>query len=1062
MRILKLTITVAGAAVVVIFTIIHLAKAPTGGVEPSSLRVEQRDAPSLKGHPDQFFQYHRDIRTSGSGTLNEYPTGYRIREFEKALRGAKAPVAKLNWSERGPGNVGGRTRAMLVDPDDPNMNTWWAGSVSGGLWKTTDGGNKWRPLTDHLPNLSVSCLAMAESNHDIIYMGTGEGMAGAGAVAGNGIFKSSDRGKTWIHLTATISSDYFRYVNRLAVDPSNPDVVLAATNRGIFRTTDGGDGWERVWNSEGYGFVQDLRAQPSNFDLQIAAVKERGILHSTNAGLDWDFAQVDFVEQPGRIELAYSPSHPDIAYAAADGRTVAQLYRSDNGGLNWMSTKEPTGLNWLGGQGWFDNTIAVHPFRPNTVFVGGIRLWRTVLSGDRTTVSITGKLDDGGSDSWLEFSNIHGPAYNGRAYYLHWEAVDVTEADYSDIEIRFGQGSQKAHRFWVTETAGFYGNGGRDVNLSEYLFADYVEVPFQAWDADNDRQLMISFRDQAYDGEFNLIESYFTSDPGTRDLQSYEFMFVHKYDYDDAIPHSSIATHGGVGTGMLYGLLPVLTSGATWNPDSLPNQTITLEYRQIDSYVRSIDRGIDPGDQTHVDHHGIYPVPIDEARNEFWILNANDGGVAVSTDNGLNFRETDAAFSGYNTSQVYGVAKAPGASYYIAGFQDNGTYQSRYAAASSSRGWREVVGADGIETIWHATDENKILATTQYSAVLRTENRGVGWQIVLPYDVQKGIFVTSIDNSDLAPDDVYSVKRDGVWVSRDFGLTWALKPMRDAWEPWNGCKVRVSIASPDVVWAGCGLTAGQVLHVSRNRALTFEPVALPAITNAPKGSISGLATHPTEDGTAYALFGISSRPKILKTGDYGQTWTDLSGFTSEASSNGFPDVVVYDLIVMPHATNVLWAGTEIGIFVSENGGVEWHYANNGLPAVSVWRMKIRDNEIVVGTHGRGVWTVPISEIDVAAEDALHELSSEFNLRQNYPNPFNASTTIEFTVRQQSHVRLVIFDAAGRKISELTDQVYAPGAHELRWNASAYSAGVYLYHMESNGRLVHARKMTLVK
>ena len=82
---------------------------------------------------------------------------------------------------------------------------------------------------------------MAESNHDVIYMGTGEGMAGAGAVTGNGIFKSTDRGETWIHLTATTTNHNFSYVNRLAVDSSDPNVVLAATNSGIFRTTDGGE-----------------------------------------------------------------------------------------------------------------------------------------------------------------------------------------------------------------------------------------------------------------------------------------------------------------------------------------------------------------------------------------------------------------------------------------------------------------------------------------------------------------------------------------------------------------------------------------------------------------------------------------------------------------------------------------------------------------------------------------------------------------------------------------------------------------------------------------------------
>ena len=125
-------------------------------------------------------------------------------------------------------------------------------------------------------------------------------------------------------------------------------------------------------------------------------------------------------------------------------------------------------------------------------------------------------------------------------------------------------------------------------------------------------------------------------------------------------------------------------------------------------------------------------------------------------------------------------------------------------------------------------------------------------------------------------------------------------------------------------------------------------------------------------------------------------------------------------------------------------------------------MKIRDDELVVGTHGRGIWTLPISEIDVAAEEVVHELPSEFSLSQNYPNPFSASTTIRFAVHQESHVRLVVFDAAGRKVSELTDRVYTPGAHELLWNANAYSSGVYLCRIESNGRLVHTLKMTLVK
>lgn len=1055
--------TVISTSLLLLVAIVLLIEAPFKGAIPNPTDSKIGNPQSFsgpQGHPDRFFQYHRDIRASRDGT-NEYPVGYRIREHEKALAAAKTGVAKLNWTEIGPGNVGGRTRALLVDPDDP-LSTWWAGSVSGGLWKTANGGEKWEPQTEHLPNLSVSCLAMANSNPNIIYMGTGEGMAGAGAVAGDGIFKSYDRGKTWTHLTATTANSNFRYVNRLAVDPANPDVVLVATNNGILRTTDGGEDWTLVydsWAGKYWGSVQDLRAQPNNFARQIAAVNGSGVLYSTNAGLDWEFASSAYVSSPFRIELAYSPSHPDIAYAAAEGAGGAQLYRSDDGGMNWSPTQEPDNYNWLGGQGWFDNTIAVHPFDPDIVFVGGIQLWRTTLSGNKTSIGLPGELKTGGTETWVDWASLAGSAYGGRASYLSNFAVDVAESDYSNIEIRFGQGTQKAHRFRVSETAGFYGNGGGDVRFSEYLYAGYAEIPFQVWDADNERQLMASFRDQADDGRFNLIEFHRDDNPGTRDLQSLEFIFVHKYDYSDAAPHHSIDSNGSVGVGMLYQLWPVLAPGGVWDPESLPNQTVRLEFSRVDAYVRSIDKGIDPNTDVHVDHHGIFPVPVGE--NDFWILSASDGGVAVSKDKGVRFVETDGAFSGYNTSQVYGMAKEPGAPRYIAGFQDNGTYRS-FARPNRGRGWLESIGADGIETIWHTTNRDNILATTQYSAVLRSDNGGRGWQQVLPFDQANGQFITSIDSGDLSPDDVYTTKRDGVWISRDFGWNWSLYPIQEAWGPWDGCKARVSIANADVVWAGCGMSSKSILHVSRDKGQSFEPAALPTMVNAPNGVISGLATHPDESGTAYTLFSQPHTPKILETRDYGQTWEDLSGFDSPASSNGFPNVAVYDLVVMPHAPNVLWAGTEIGIFVSKNRGITWNYADNGLPAVSVWRMKMRDGELVVGTHGRGVWTVPVSEIDVATEEDAHDLPSEFSLAQNYPNPFNASTTIRFSVRQKSHARLVVFDLMGRKVVELTDQVYQAGAHEMHWKANAVPSGVYLYRMESNGRFVHAGRMTLVR
>ena len=1079
--------SVALVSIVLVSLVVALwpnAPVRTAQVNPLTVQPEKpKLMAGIQGHPGEFFQYHHDIRASADGT-NDYPIGYRLKEFNRALAVAKTSGAKLSWVERGPGNVGGRTRTILVDPDDPR-NTWWAGSVSGGLWKTTDRGSTWQPVTDNLPNLAVGSLAMAGSNPNVIYMGTGEGFSfPTSQVAGDGIFKSEDRGVTWHHLSATASNADFRYVNRLAVDPANPDVVLAATNEGIFRTGDGGVTWTAAFRSASDKEpVQDLRVQTGDFNRQIASVGGRGILHSTDAGVTWAFAPVDWASEFYRIELAYSPSSPGIAYAAVQAwitegefRFLSDLYRSEDSGANWAHVVSHSGFNWFGGQGWFNNTLAVHPFNPDTVYVGGIELWRNSIMDENTLVAVS-EFDYGGSDEWLEFKPVVEPGVyhrlEERIVVQHPQAVDVSLTDYADIEIRWDKSGQLAHRFWVQKTAGIFQNGGAGVLFPGYMYADYVEVPFQVWDTKNNRQLMVSFRDQADDGEFNLIR-HNTHYLSSREETSMEYMFIHKYDYNTTGPHSSISQDGGLVNGMLYMLHPVLVddSTATWDPANLPSQTISVSFELSENPRRDLDfpSQLDPDRTTHVDHHAIVPIPINKDRNEFWILDANDGGVALSMDNGRSFTELDNAGSAYNTMQVYGVAKKPGSPVYIAGAQDNGTWRSPDNPDNTS-GWIESGVGDGFETVWHATDPNKILASEQFTSIGRTVDGGATWRASLGVGEGDGQFLTQIASSDKAPDDVYTVGGKGVWYSRNFGETWSMTSITEAWEIWSGCRVRVSIADPNVVWAGCGLISNpsdtrlfNKLQISRDRGESFEAAAFPTMNRPPETYLSGLATHPTQGGTAYALFSRYSHPKILETKDFGQTWTDLSGFaTSDNSTNGFPDVAVFDLVVMPHATNVLWAGTEIGIFESRNHGREWNYADNGLPAVSVWQMKIRDDEIVVGTHGRGVWTVPLGEVvAVGTVEEPAELPSAFSLSQNYPNPFNASTIIQFKVPEEVQVRLTVFDAVGRKVSVLTDQVYSPGVYQLDWDANAYSSGVYFYRMESEGKLTHTRMMTLLK
>jgi hypothetical protein len=173
--------------------------------------------------------------------------------------------------------------------------------------------------------------------------------------------------------------------------------------------------------------------------------------------------------------------------------------------------------------------------------------------------------------------------------------------------------------------------------------------------------------------------------------------------------------------------------------------------------------------------------------------------------------------------------------------------------------------------------------------------------------------------------------------------------------------IRVSEANPDVVWAGSRMDGSGDIFVSTDGGVTFD--AVNQFTDVTMGRITGMAAHPTEPGTAFLLFSYAQRPKVLKTTDYGLTWNDISGFgTGTTSTNGFPDVAIYDLIVFPNDPNTIWVGSEIGLIESTDGGATWALADNGLPSVGIWYLLVEEDEVVIASHGRGIWSAKIPEL----------------------------------------------------------------------------------------------------
>jgi len=210
------------------------------GTNETEIKLIPKEARILE--LEKFFT---GIKVPFGETVSKEPINNLMREYHK-LKKLKNASETVEWITRGPSNVGGRSRGLIIDPDDPEYNTWYVGSATGGVWKTTDRGKTWVCLTNELPYQATTTLAMAMSNTNIIYMGTGESFPGSMQTTGGGIFKSTDKGNTWNQLEATSSSEDFRYINRIIVDPDDEDIVLAITQTGIFKTTDGGTKSMRV------------------------------------------------------------------------------------------------------------------------------------------------------------------------------------------------------------------------------------------------------------------------------------------------------------------------------------------------------------------------------------------------------------------------------------------------------------------------------------------------------------------------------------------------------------------------------------------------------------------------------------------------------------------------------------------------------------------------------------------------------------------------------------------------------------------------------------------------
>jgi len=345
----------------------------------------------------------------------------QLQKFrEQQLTGMQAPVPGIGWTERGPDDVGGRTRAILYDLNDPTGKKVWAGGVGGGLWYTNDisaATTVWNKVSDTLNNLAITCITQGKgfSSKTKMFFGTGEGWLNIDAIRGNGIWRSLDAGATWTHLLSTTDNPAFRFVlDIIYVDNSGGPCgfgtpgVLAATTTGVYKSTNDGDTWTKVLGNGIAGATIDAAAdlEASYYytyaTLGLINTGGGGIYRSCNAGETWEEIYHALPSEQ-RIEIAEHYLDAWEVYAVVQNSTLgaSKIMKSSNAdqvppaNVVWTNKNFPvlcnlgTATEFTSRQGWYDLILAVAPIFPNppanthhaTAYMGGVDLYKTTNSG---------------------------------------------------------------------------------------------------------------------------------------------------------------------------------------------------------------------------------------------------------------------------------------------------------------------------------------------------------------------------------------------------------------------------------------------------------------------------------------------------------------------------------------------------------------------------------------------------------------------------------------------------------------------------------------------------------
>ena len=777
-----------------------------------------------------------------------------------------------------------------------------------------------------------------------------------------------------------------------------------------------------IWKERGPNNIPGrdrvTKISPTNPDKWYVGTAGGGVWITENAGTSWRNTTDYTVPSLATSTLGISSSDPNVIYAGSgepygnlDALTGVGVIKSTDAGETWTYLSNTASFGSVG-------RVLVNPTNSNHVIVGtstgiyvstnGGTSWSQTLTGTGTTTNTQDIVSTNDFSAIYAAVNTYGVMKSVDGGTTWTRVFDAPSKAKSIKRIELSVAPTDNNRIFLSTEAGttvaFY--------ISDDAGATFTELTY----ATSDSKEILSTQGW-YD---NMV----TTNPFNKNI-----VYV-----------------GGV----YLAKLTIDTSANTYS-------------------VLQIASGYDTtklNDHVHPDQHGLVCQVNPNNPAQFRMILTNDGGVYYTTYKS-NPGETEGDWigpvTGLNTTQFYGADKKKNEDSYIAGAQDNGSSATITSPSGTTSNYKALFGGDGFEVLWNYNNPNKLLFGSQYNNFI-TSLTGINGTLYYArnadYGSTKSPFYSKLANANNNPDVVFTVSSSGVWRSPNFGSSWSLSTFNTTNNgTWLGnasyATVKVSVANPNVVWAASAVSGGAgttyKVNLSKDNGLTFAKTTNTSFPTTGNYYISGLATSNINEATAYVLFSATNQPKVVKTTDFGSTWVDISGFdgTNTTSLRGFPNVSVHSLLEMPFDTNVLWAGTDIGVFETVDGGNNW-YLVTAFPPVSVWNMKIVDNQVVLATHGRGVCTSEIPELNTYALPTYIGPPTMKSARQAGIHNNKISAVFNYTNSEITSLKIYQDDVFVNTISSTlpnTDYTYtsvtdlSEGVHKISVRGVYQQAGV---------------------